>query len=162
MIKKTLILGLILLSAHFTFGQYVFMKKYTGIDIGAGYRTIGIGIAGPGVTLNVERGFMQIRRVGALAAGLRTNLIFPADSDMEPSVTLRGTYHLGLFRTKTVDLYTGVGIAVDTEDGDHFHPDTFVGARFKLDRHTKSKFALFSEVSYYGTNYNAGISWILQ
>ena len=163
MIKKTLILVSFLFSVQFMFGQYVFMKKYTGIDLGAGYRTIGLGVQGPGVHFNIERGLVQIRKVGSLAAGLRANAVFPLGKDIvEPSLTLRGTYHVGLFRTKIVDLYTGAGVAFDLEQGHHVHPDTFVGARYKFDNHTKSKAALFTEVSYYGTNYNIGLSMILQ
>ena len=158
MIKKALILVSLLFSVHFVFGQYVFMKKYTGIDIGAGYRTIGDDK--PGVTVNIERGILQIRRVGAIAVGLRTNVLFDiaGDDDLESSATLRTTYHVGLFRTKIVDLYTGVGFAFDFTDNG-IHPDTFVGARYKFDKH--SKFAFFTEVAYYGTNYNAGLSMIL-
>ncbi len=163
MIKKTLFLVSFLFSVHFMFGQYVFMKKYTGIDLGAGYRTIGIGVQGPGVNFNIERGFMQIRQVGAIAAGLRANAVFPlSQNKIEPSLTLRGTWHVGLFRTKIVDLYTGSGIAFDLEKGHHFHPDGFVGARYKFNNHTKSKAALFTELAYYGTNYNIGLSMILQ
>jgi hypothetical protein len=157
MIRKTLVFAIFLFSVHVVFGQYVFMKNYTGIDLGAGYRTIGI--EAPGATLNIERGLVQIKKKGAIAAGIRANIIFPADRDIEPSVTLRGTYHVGLFRTKIVDLYTGIGVAFDLEEGHHFHPDTFAGARFKFDKH--SKFGVFTEIAYYGTNFNAGISMIL-
>ncbi len=159
MIKKALILVSLLFSVHLVFGQYVFMKKYTGIDIGVGYRTIGTDK--PGITFNIERGIKQIPRVGAIAVGLRANVLFDIDGndDPEPSATLRTTYHLGLFRTKIVDLYTGIGVAFDLEEGHHIHPDTFVGARYKFDKH--SKFAFFTEIAYYGTNYNAGLSMIL-
>ncbi len=160
MIKKTLILVSLLFSVQFMFGQYVFLKNYTGIDIGGGLRTIGIDA--PGVTFNIERGVVQIARVGAIAVGARANVIFPKESDIEPSITLRTTYHIGLFRTKIVDLYTGVGVAVDLEAGHHFHPDTYVGARYKFNRHSKYKYAFFTEIAYYGTNYNMGLSMILQ
>ncbi len=160
MVKKILFLVSFIFASQFLFGQYVFMKKYTGIDIGGGYRTIGINA--PGITFNIERGLVQIRKVGAVAAGVRANVVFPAGEDIEPSLTFRGTYHVGLFRTKIVDLYTGGGIAVDLEEGNHFHPDMFVGARYKFDNHTKSRMALFTEIAYYGTNYNIGLSMILQ
>ncbi len=159
MIKKILISVIFLFTFHFLFGQYVFMKKCTGIDIGGGFRTLGIDAAG--ATFNIEHGVYFKRKIGTFAVGLHANVIFPKNSDLESSVALRGIYHIGLFRTDIVDLYTGIGIVREFDNPlQFFYPDTFVGARFKFDKH--SKFAVFTEAALYGTNLNAGLSMILK
>lgn len=164
MIKKVLLFSLLILTIQFSFGQDVFRIGKTGIDIGGGFRTIGN--AAYGGNLRFERSVSKIGRIGYLGLGLNGDLLIPIEGDMIgemiPSATFRAAYHAGFFRTKVLDIYSGVGLAIakrETPAAHLFHPDIFLGFRSKFSRSRKAGF--FAELSYFGANYKAGIFFIL-
>ena len=164
MIKKILLLGLFVLTIQFSFGQDVFRLKKTGIDIGAGFRTIGN--AAYGGNFRLERSVSKIRRIGYLGLGLNGDLLIPIEGSMTgqmiPSATFRVSYHAGFFRTKVLDVYSGVGLAIakkETPAAHLIHPDIFLGFRSKFSRTSKAGF--FAELSYFAANYKLGLCFIL-
>jgi len=164
MIKKILLLGLFVLTIQFSFGQDVFRKGKTGIDIGGGFRTIGNSAYGG--NFRIERSVSKIMRIGYLGIGVNGDLLIPIEGDMIgkiiPSATLRATYHAGFFRTKVLDVYSGVGIAAskkETPVSYLFHPDIFLGFRTKFSK--SGKVGFFAELGYFAANYKAGLCFIL-
>lgn len=157
MVKKTFLLSLILLTVQFSFGQDVFRKGNTGINIGGGYRTIGVEAYGGNI--GIERSVYKIYGLGYIGVGLNSDILV-ADKII-PSGTFRVAYHAGFFRTKVLDIYAGGGIAFaqkESPESTLFNPDAFLGFRYKI---KKSNFGFFSEMSLYGANYKVGICFIL-
>lgn len=164
MIKKILLFGFLIFSIHFSFGQDVFRKGKIGIDIGGGFRTIGN--AAYGGNFRIERSVSKLMRIGYIGIGVNGDLLIPIEGDMLgkmiPSATVRTTYHAGFFRTKILDVYSGVGIAIakkETPVSYLVHPDIFLGFRSKFSRNSKAGF--FLELGYFAANYKAGFSFIL-
>jgi len=159
MIKKILLFGLLILIIQFSFGQDVFRLKKTGINIGGGIRTIGVSTYGGNFA--IERSVSKVGRIGYLGVSIDGEVLVP-NGVIIPSATLRTTYHAGFFRTKILDVYSGVGLAIakkETPAAHLFHPDIFLGFRSKFSRTSKAGF--FLELGYFAANYKAGICFIL-
>ena len=157
MLRKTLLLGLVLLLVQTSFGQDVFRKGKTGINIGGGYRMLGVPALGG--NLSLERSVFKSKELGYIGLGLNSDVLFT--DEIIPSATLRIILHPNFFRTKTWDIYTGAGLAFaqrETTDGTYLYPDIFLGFRYMV---KKRKFGLFSELSLYGANLKAGICFVL-
>jgi len=155
MIRKITLLTALIFTISIVSGQNVFLKGKNAFTIGGGYRTIGTEV--PSVNASFEHSFKTFRDIGHLAAGLYADVLMKEDT-ISPVGTLRGSFHLGFFRTKIMDPYFGVGLAVAPVEKTLFHPDAYVGCRFKLNR--KKRFGLFTEVGYYGANLRLGACWI--
>ncbi|MCF6366980.1 MAG: hypothetical protein L3J35_12365 [Bacteroidales bacterium] len=156
MLKKTLLLGLILVTIQLSFGQDVFRKSKNGINIGGGYRTIGVDAYGG--NFSFERSVYEIKHFGYVGVALSSDIL--VTEKIIPSATLRVAYHAGFFRTKVLDIYAGTGLAFadkETSKSTYINPDAFLGFRYVF-RH--SNFGLFSEMSLYGANYRAGICFV--
>ncbi len=165
MIKKIILfISLFVFIIHFSSAQDVFRKGKTGINIGGGLRTIGE--AAYGGNFSLERSVHRITRLGYIGIALNGDVLVPIEGAMTgeivPSATFRTIYHAGFFRTKVLDVYSGVGIAIakkETSEAQLFHPDIFLGFRSKFSR--TSKVAFFAELGYFAANYKVGLSFIL-
>ncbi len=161
MIKKTILISILLLLFQFSFGQDVFRKGKTGINIGAGYRALGdVAIGG---NFSIERSVYEIKRFGYVGIDLTTDVLRTIEGEeIIPSGTFRTLYHAGFFRTNVLDIYSGLGVAIakkNTEKSTLLHPDIFLGFRVKFSK--KSKLGFFGEFGYYAANYKAGLCFIL-
>jgi len=168
MLKKTLLLGLILVTVQLSFGQDVFRKGKNGINIGGGVRLIGANAYGG--NFNFERSVYEIKHFGYIGIGLNAGVLYTdaaineddvlGTDEIIPSGTLRIAYHAGFFRTKVLDVYAGTGLAfADKKSGKstYINPDAFLGFRYVF---RQSNFGLFSEMSLYDANFRAGISFV--
>lgn len=157
MLRKTLLLGLVLLLVQTSFGQDVFRKGKTGINIGAGYRMLGVPAYGG--NLSLERSVFKSKKLGYIGLALNSDVLFT--DEIIPSAALRMILHPGFFRTKIWDVYTGAGLVFaqnETDESLALYPDIFMGFRHMF---KKSKLGLFSELSLYGANLKAGICFVL-
>jgi hypothetical protein len=151
MLKNVLAVILILFTVQFSFSQDVFRKGNNALHLGGGYRTIGL--EAYGANFSYERSVFQIRKLGYIGVGLTSDLLF-LESDIDASGTLRIIYHAGFFRTKVLDIYSGVGVATAPTEKYLFHPDIFLGFRYVF---KNSNFGFFSEMGYYASNYKLGV-----
>jgi len=159
MIKKIIIFSLLVFTIQFSFGQNVFRKGKTGINLGGGIRTIGI--FSYGGNLSLERSIYKINNTGDIGVGLNGEILFVNGIRIE-SGSMRVAYHTSFFRNRFFDLYSGIGVAIskkETQVSSLFYPDAFLGFRYKFKR--KGKIGLFGELEYFGANFKAGICFIL-
>jgi len=136
------------------FGQDVFRTGKNCIQLGGGFRSIGIYTYG--ANLSYERSVYKIPNIGYIGVELMGEVLFP-DAEISPIATLRAVYHAGYFRTKVLDIYSGLGVAIAPSEPSLVHPDLFLGLRF-LPKHSKVGF--FAEGAYYGANVKAGVCFL--
>jgi hypothetical protein len=135
-------------------GQDVFRTGKNCIHLGGGFRSIGIDTYG--ANLSYERSVYEIPYIGYIGVELMGEVLFP-ESEISPIATLRAIYHAGFFRTKVLDIYSGLGVAFAPSERSLVHPDIFLGFRF-LPKHSKVGF--FAEGAYYGSNVRAGVCFL--
>ncbi len=153
--KKTVFLLVVLLSLSVSlFSQDVFRTGKNCIHLGGGFRSIGIETYG--ANLSYERSVYEIPNIGYIGVELMGEVLFP-ENEISPIATLRAVYHAGFFRTKVLDIYSGLGVAFALSEPSLVHPDLFLGFRF-LPKHSKVGF--FAEGAYYGSNVRAGVCFL--
>jgi hypothetical protein len=153
--KKFLFLIIILLSLNsIQYGQDVFRTGKNGINLGGGFRNLGIQAFG--ANLSYEHSFYKMKDIGYLAAGLSGEVIF-SEGALSPIASLRFIYHAGFYRSRVLDVYAGLGGCIAPKEEYMLHPDIFVGFRY-LPKH--SKIGFFGEASYYGTNLKLGVCYV--
>ncbi len=150
--KKCLIIPVVIFfSINNGFAQDVFRTGKTAIHIGGGFRSIGIDTYG--ANLSIERSVYKIPYIGYIGVDLTGEVLFP-EGNISPIATLRAAYHAGFFRTKVLDIYSGLGVSFAPKERYLIHPDLFLGFRF-VPKHSKVGF--FAEGAYYGANVKAGL-----
>jgi hypothetical protein len=153
--KKMIVTVVIMIALHsINFGQDVFRTGKNGIHLGGGYRNLGI--AAFGADLSFERSIYKIPDIGYLGIGINGEVIF-SESELTPIGSLRAIYHAGFYRSRVLDVYSGLGICIAPTVKPVVIPDIFIGFRY-LPKH--SKIGFFGEAAYYGTNLKLGVCFI--